>query len=116
MIVSVPAIAAAPVPFEIGKPKLNKKKGTATLAVEVPEKGKVSVTTAKNLSATEIFFDAAGRGRLPIRPRQGKPIQVLKNTGKLKAKLAVTFAPQGPPTPSGGPSSKVLTITLRLDR
>jgi hypothetical protein len=115
VLLAAPA-AGAPVPFEVGKPKLNKQKGTATLAVEVPEKGKVSISTAKNLSFTEIFFDAAGRAKLPIRARKGKPIQVLKNTGKLGAKFTVTFAPQGPPTPSGGPSSKVLTITLQLKR
>ena len=89
VLLAAPA-AAAPVPFELGKPELNKDKGTATLAVEVPEKGKVSVSTAKT-------------------------VQQLKNTGKLKAKFTVTFAPQGPPTPSGGPSAKVLTITLRLE-
>ncbi len=43
--------------------------------MEVPEKGKVSISTAKNLSFTEIFFDAAGRAKLPIRARQGKPVR-----------------------------------------
>jgi hypothetical protein len=51
---------------------------------------------------------------LPIRARQGKPVRRLKATGRLKAKFTVTFVPQGPPTPSGGPSSKVLTVTLKL--
>jgi hypothetical protein len=112
---SAPATAAAPVPFQIGKPKLNKKKGTASLAVKVSGKGKVFVSVAKNLSYTVIFFDGAGRGKLPIRPRQGKPVRQLKNTGKLKAKLAVTFTPQGPNT-SGGPYNKVLRITLKRKR
>jgi hypothetical protein len=106
----------AGVPFQLGKPKLNTKKGTATLAVEVPAKGKVSVSTAKNLSYTEIFFDGPGQGKLPIRARQGKPVEQLRANGELKVKFTVTYAPQGPNQPPGGPSFKVLTVTLRLDR
>jgi hypothetical protein len=111
-----PATAAAPVPFQIGKPKLNKQKGTAVLRVEVPEKGKVSISTEKQLSYTEIFFQGAGSGKLPIRARQGKPINQLKANGKLTVKPTITFAPQGPPSPSGGPNSKVITVTLRFTR
>jgi hypothetical protein len=113
---AVAAPAGAGVPFQLGKAKLNTKKGTATMAVEVPAKGKVSISTAKDVSHTEIFFDGPGQGKLPIKAKQGKPIQLLKANGKLKVNFTVTYAPQGPGQPPGGPTSVLRTVTLKLNR
>jgi hypothetical protein len=81
---------------------LNKNKGTATMKVTVPARGKVGVSTAKKLSYTTIFFDGPGTAKLPIRARQGKPVKQLRATGKLRAKFTVTYAPQGPNQPPRG--------------
>ena len=105
-------LAPAATSFQMGKPKLNTRKGTATLLVTVPEKGKVTVTTEKRLAYTEIFFDGAGQAKLPIRARQGKPVQQLKANGELKVSPVISFVPQGPG--SGSPSSKRITLILKL--
>ena len=98
--------------FQIGKPKLNPRKGTATVLVSVPALGKVGVSTEKQVSYTEVFFDGPGEAKLAIRPRQGKPVKVLEARGRLAVKPAITFVPQGPG--AGSPISKRISLTLKL--
>ena len=82
------------------------------MLVSVPALGKVGVSTEKQVSYTEVFFDGPGEAKLAIRPRQGKPVKVLEARGRLAVKPAITFVPQGPG--AGSPISKRISLTLKL--
>jgi hypothetical protein len=110
------AAAQAGVPLELGGLTLNTHKGTATLAVTVPAAGKVEIVAPKTISHTQVNFTGPATGSLPIRARQGKPAQQLRDRGQLRAKLDIFYAPQGPDQPPGGPSDQFKTVTLRLKR
>jgi hypothetical protein len=109
------ASSSAGVPFQLGKLTLNTKKGTAVLVVTIPAYGKVEITGPKTVSDTKVI-GGPGQVNLPIRLRQGKPVQQLRKKGRYRVTLDVFYAPQGPNQPSGGPSDIFKTITLRLKR
>ncbi len=77
--------------FSFGKLKLNKKKGTATLAVDLPGPGAVALA-GKDLKPQSIA--ATGDVTLKIKPK-GKAKKKLKQKGKAKVTAAVTFTPAG---------------------
>jgi len=83
--------------FEIGKASVNKKNGTATVPVTVPDDGslaatgkgvkvKVGASTAKSVSA--------GTVKLKVKPK-GKTRSKLNASGKAKVKLKITYTPNG---------------------
>ena len=80
-----------------GKLSLNKKKGTAKLAINVPGPGTlVAVGKGKSKKVKRATLTATGAGKvqLPLKPnRAGK--KVLNAKGKLKTGIAVTFTPTG---------------------
>ncbi len=79
--------------FELGKVKLNKKKGTAKLKVNgLRTTGQLSLS-GKGLKKPH---KAAGPGsaKLKVKPK-GKLKRKLAKKGKAKVKLQVTFAPDG---------------------
>lgn len=80
-----------------GKLTLNKKKGTAKLAVNVPGPGTlVAVGKGKTKKVKRATLAATGPGtlKLPLKPnRAGK--KVLNAKGKLKTGIDVTFTPSG---------------------
>ncbi len=85
--------------FSLGKPKLNKKKGTATLAVNVPNPGtlKASGKGVKAASAGAVIskqVSAAGKVKLVIRAK-GKQAKTLKKKGTVKLKAKITYTPTG---------------------
>jgi hypothetical protein len=79
--------------FTIGKLKRNKKKGTATLEVTVPEPGSLTLT-GKGLQKSTASSAHGGSLRLSVKAK-GKGKKHLNRSGKLKAKLRVTYAPDG---------------------
>lgn len=85
--------------FSFGKLKLNKKKGTATLKVNVPGAGTLTAVDAKKKAPKRIKrvnAAAAGAGVVTLTLRAtaaGK--KVLAAKGKLKFKALVTFTPTG---------------------
>jgi hypothetical protein len=87
--------------FTIGKKKLNKKKGTATVEVTVPGAG-VLTLKGKNLktqrpsshSRAAKTVSAAGTVKLKIIPK-GKTKKKLKKKGKAKVKATITYTPTG---------------------
>ncbi|MGH2955620.1 MAG: hypothetical protein ACRDL6_01305 [Solirubrobacterales bacterium] len=92
--------------FELGKLKRNKKKGIAFLFVNVPGPGEVGLAGKgiKNVgiasaSARKSVFTAGGVVKLKIKPGKGKKarklVQRLKDKGKAKLKVLVTYAPTG---------------------
>ena len=79
--------------FKLGKLKLNRRKGTATLTVIVPGPGKVTLKGRRVRRATAIAR-RAGSVRLLIRA-VGAAKRTLARTGTVKLKALVTFAPTG---------------------
>ncbi len=100
--------AAAPVSnlFTIGKVGLNRRRGTATLKVEVPGPGLVAVDGAV---PQQRQAGAAGRVALPILPRP-RARRILNRRGTVRLKLTVTFVPSG-----GLPNSRDLSLRLRKE-
>jgi hypothetical protein len=103
--------------FSFGRLKRNKKRGTATLTVEVPGPGTL-VLVGKGLvkqrlgpasraaSALAKAVSAAGQVKLTVEPK-GKKRRRLDGTGTVKVKPKVTY------TPSGGlPNTKARRIKL----
>jgi Tol biopolymer transport system component len=79
--------------FTFGKLKLNKKKGTATLKVEVPGAGPL-VLGGKGVNKAMVQAKGAGSVSLPV-TAAGKAKAVLEELGKVKLALKVTFTPTG---------------------
>jgi hypothetical protein len=91
--------------FRLGKLSRNARKGTATLLVEVPGGGTVSLA-GKGLVERERTASAAGGVRLPIKAR-GALARKLLSTGTSKLSASITFAPFG-----GDPATLSRTIKL----
>jgi hypothetical protein len=101
-----PAAAAAPPnAFDFGKLKRNKKKGIATLFVNLPGPGEVGLEgkgikeiDAAGLARASRFF-SGGEVKLKIKPGKGKQAKRLRERleakGKAKLKVRVTFIPTG---------------------
>lgn len=79
--------------IKLGKPKLNKKKGTAKLPIDVPGAGKLKLT-GKSVADAKASASRASTVKLPVKPI-GKLKKTLKKKGKAKAKVTVTFIPAG---------------------
>jgi hypothetical protein len=93
--------------FEIGKPKKNKKKGTAELPInDVPGAGQLDLSGAKVKDAFTGVLEA-GDFTLPVKAK-GKAKKKLKKKGKAKVKVDVTFTPEG-----GDPATQSAKVKLK---
>jgi hypothetical protein len=108
---SISAVLEPTNSFTLGKAKLNKKKGTATLTVNVPNPGEligagngVKVAGAAVISKT---VPAAGSVNLKIRAK-GKKKRKLNETGKVKVKPKITYTPTG-----GDPATQSKKLKLK---
>jgi hypothetical protein len=99
--------------FTIGKAKLNKKNGTATLTLNVPNPGaltgsgkgvKVAVPAGAVISKT---VSAPGMVKLTIKAK-GKKRTMLNETGKVKVKPTITYTPTG-----GDPATQSVKVKLK---
>jgi hypothetical protein len=94
---SAPAPASAPPSpsnaIELGKLKLNKRAGTATLTVKVPDAGTLTLT-GKEVKKVVRSAKGAMTLHLPIKPA-GPAKKALAKNGKAKLKLTLKFAPNG---------------------
>jgi subtilisin-like proprotein convertase family protein len=94
-----------------GKPKLNKKKGTAQIPVTVRDAGTLTLSGkgVKSASASKAKAVAGpGTVKLTVKPK-GKTAKKLNSTGKAAVKVKITF------TPNGGASS-VTTKKIKLKK
>jgi len=102
--------AATPLPdnsFAIGKVRLNKRRGTAAVAVIVPGPGLVSLSGAvSQLRAA----GAAGRVVLRIVPGPAQR-RALRRKGSVRLRLTIAFQPRG-----GVSNSRDLSLRLRKVR
>jgi hypothetical protein len=105
--------------FSFGAVTRNKKKGTATLTVKVPNPGELALSgkgvktqRAGGGAVVSKVVTAPGTVNLLVKVK-GKPKHKLIKTGKAKVKVTVTFTPTG-----GDPStqSKKLTLKKRLKK
>lgn len=94
-----------PPTFKVGKAKVNKKKGTATLKVSVGNPGSLKLV-GKSLAKSSKSAGAAGTYKLNVKPR-GKLKKKLAKKGKAKVKAQVVFEPAG-----GKPTSLSAKIKL----
>jgi DNA-binding beta-propeller fold protein YncE len=103
--------------FRLGKLTRNKRKGTATLAVIVPSRGRL-VLTGKGVvkqrparaAETSKTISSAGKVKLQIKAK-GRKKRMLDRRGKVKVKLMVKFQPQG--GPQGTQVKKVRLLEIR---
>ncbi len=111
--VPTPTPAAPSNVFTFGKLKLNKKKGTATLKVNVPGAGNLTAVDAKKKAPKRVkkataTSAAAETVTLVLKPT-GAGRKTLESKGKLKFKLRVSFAPTG-----GSAGTQPFTGKLKL--
>ncbi len=95
--------------FTLGKPKLNKKKGTAKLPVEVPGAGKLKLS-GKSLVNDSAKPKKASTVKLLVKPK-GKLKKKLKKRGKAKVKVTVAFTPT-----QGERRQKQVSVKLKRKR
>ncbi|MFN8149751.1 MAG: hypothetical protein U0R24_01315 [Solirubrobacterales bacterium] len=79
--------------FTIGKPTLNKKKGTATLNVDLPGPGSVSLS-GERVASQELTAATVGTVALTVKPT-GKAKRKLAKKGKLKVGFDIAYTPTG---------------------
>jgi hypothetical protein len=97
--------------FTIGATSRNKKKGTATLAVEVPNPGELTVSGSGfsgTVAVKATSVPAAGPVSVKVKAT-GKKRKKLNRTGKAKVAPTITY------TPTGGASSSQ-SIKLKLKK
>jgi hypothetical protein len=109
---NISAVVAPSNSFTLGRTIRNKKKGTATLHLTVPNPGDMTATGngVKAASAGRAVISkavGAGPAKLLIKAK-GKKRAALNATGKVKLNVAVTFTPT-----SGTPSTQSLKVKLK---
>jgi hypothetical protein len=92
--------------ISLGKPVLNKAKGTATVPVFVPGAGVVTLR-GKGVVKQRREKVTAGIVNMLVKPA-GKTKRKLNTTGKAKVKITVTYTPTG-----GSTSSKSKSLVLK---
>jgi DNA-binding beta-propeller fold protein YncE len=95
--------------FGFGAIKLDRRRGTATLAVEVPGPGNLRVR-GKQIKSVGMHPGAAGTVSLAIRPRS-KARRRLNREGAARVRVGVTYMPT-----DGGPNTRFKRIKLRKRR
>jgi hypothetical protein len=111
--VNISAVITPTNTFSFGDRSFNKKKGTETLAVNVPNPGVVALSGkgVKAASArSSATVPAAGATKLPIRAT-GKKRKTLDKKGKVKLAVNVTYTPTG-----GDPITQSTKATLKKKR
>jgi len=102
-------VAPASNEFTVGVTERNKRKGTATLPVNVPGAGVLELAGAK-VKSHEAQADAAGEVTLPVKAR-GKARKKLRKKGKARVTAEITFTPE-----AGEPKTESTSVKLRRIR
>ena len=110
---TITSVAKPPPPpsndFTLGKPKLNKRKGTATIAATVPGPGNL-LLSGKGLRKRTKTAKGAGRVKLTVKGTS-KTVKKLKRKGKARVKAKVTYTPT-----DGTANTESKKLTLKLKR
>jgi hypothetical protein len=94
--------------FTVGTVKRNKKKGTATLTLNVPNPGSLAVG-GKGVKPANATAGAAGDVTVTIKAK-GKKRSKLNANGKVTVTPAITFTPNGGDAGTQSPSVKLKKI------
>jgi hypothetical protein len=128
-ISSNPPRAGSPAPgsdrFSIGRPRLNVRKGTASLPVKVPGAGSLSAKDAGSAKSARAVAAKVGKRPKLIKPVSVKvakagsatidlkptppALAILRQEHKLRVKVAVTFVPRG-----GSPQKAIVPVLFKL--
>ncbi|HEY1284501.1 MAG TPA: PKD domain-containing protein [Solirubrobacterales bacterium] len=95
--------------FRLGKLKRNKRKGLATLTVEVPGPGTL-VLTGPGAKRARKVAKAAGAVALPVKPNKGS-LKKLRRGRKVRVRVTVEFSPTG-----GSPARRRKLVVLVMKR
>jgi hypothetical protein len=95
--------------FKVGKPKLNNKRGTATISITAHGAGAVKLV-GKNVSSQRSKIGKSTRVKLTVKPK-GRAKRSLKRKGKVAVKVTITFTPTG-----GTATSQNRSILLKRKR
>jgi hypothetical protein len=102
----------------LGKPKVNKGNGTATLSVTVPGAGVLTLqgkgvkSQRQGAAGLRMVKPVSGAGTVKLKIKaKGKTLKQLKAKGKVKVKVTITFTPTG-----GTPRSETKKVKLVLRR
>jgi hypothetical protein len=109
--ISVQSTPVLPNSFSFGRFKLNRKRGTATLKVDVPWAGKVMAVDSrkiKRIVTATASAAAAGTATLLLRPTY-LVRRRLESRRRLPFKLKVTFTPTG-----GAAATRIFSGALKL--
>ena len=99
-----PVIEAIDSSFRLGRPILDRRRGTAMLPVTVPGPGVVTLLGARRSS---LRFAEAGSAKLRVRPAPAQRRKLIER-GTARLRLRVRFAPDG-----GAPSTEAKTVRLK---
>jgi hypothetical protein len=105
------AVVAVSNSFTVGAIARNKKKGTATVAVTLPNAGELvlSGNGVKAAAGARASATVGAPGDVPVVIQaQGKKKRKLGKTGKVKLNATLTYTPTG-----GDPSSQSVAVTLK---
>ncbi len=110
--VNVSAVLQPTNAITLGATTLNKKKGTATVNLTLPNPGDLTasgngVNAASAGHAVISKAVAAGPAQLLIKAK-GKKRKALNQTGKVKLNVAITFTPT-----NGDPATQSVTVKLK---
>jgi hypothetical protein len=96
----------------LGSTALNKKKGTATLSVTLPNPGDLTATGSGVSAASAgraVISKAVGAGPAQLLVKAtGKKRKTLNATGKVKLTVAITYTPA-----NGDPATQPVTVKLK---
>jgi hypothetical protein len=115
LVALIPATAQALNPtLTLGKPKLNKTKGTAKLPATVNQAGTL-VLTGKGVKKVTKIRSSAGTSKLKVKAK-GSKLKTLNKTGKVKVKVKVKFTITPPDnyTPSSVTKTKKITLKKNI--
>lgn len=93
--------------FTLGNATHNKKKGTATIAVNVPNPGELSLSGKGIKTRAAMSIPSAGTAELQVRAR-GTTIRKLRESGKARVTARITYTPTG-----GDPSTRSMALKLK---
>ena len=102
-----PVVSSA---FTVSKPRLNKKKGTATLRVSVPGPGKVTLSGKLPVAHGTAVSVGPATVTLTLKAK-GKGRTKLGKQGKLRVSASIGYAPVG-----GAAASVTKAVVLKLQR
>jgi hypothetical protein len=94
--------------FTVGATKLNRKKGTATVALNLPNPGQLAATGGGAKIAGSLSKSVSPGPLDLVVKAKGKKKRKLNSTGKVKLAITITFTPT-----SGASTAQALKVKLK---